>query len=177
MQYILWNLPYLACPDTSRRSVGSPVLERWGRSGHSETGARFVRGRSEGGSRPLFNRPRVHYTAAVVVWRRWEDGGEVGEQGEDLGALCRSTQQASKQASPDTGWYQVGASPERFRGAAGMENWGPEEAGNRSRPDQTSSCSPGGSHHHHQEMASPSPSLDTDSPLSRTIRTREWIAF
>ena len=73
--------------------MGSPVLGRWGRSGHSETGARFVRGRSEGSSRPLFNRPRVRYTPAVVVWRRWEDGGEVGEQGEDLGALCRSTQQ------------------------------------------------------------------------------------
>ena len=110
MQYILWNFPYLVCPDTSRRSVGSPVLGRWGRSGHSETGARFVRGRSERSSRPLFNRPRVHYTPAVVVWRRWEDGGEVEEQEEDLGALCRSTQQASKQASksreaPRSGWH------------------------------------------------------------------------
>ena len=71
----------------------------WGRSGHSETGARCVRGGSEGSSWPLFNRPRVTYTPAVVVWRRWEDGGEVEEQGEDLGALCRCTQQVQRLVS------------------------------------------------------------------------------
>jgi len=168
MQYILWNLPYLACPDTSRRSVGPPVLERWGRSGHSETGARFDRGRSEGAA--------GHYlTGLESTIQEQSLCGDGGRMEERWGSRKRIWVQTSKQANKQTS-KQVNkqTSPERLRGAAGMENWGPEETGNRSRPDHTSTCSPGGSPHHHQKMASPSPSLDTDSPLSRTIRIREW---
>jgi len=95
MQYILWNLPYLACPDTSRRSVGPPVLERWGRSGHSETGARFDRGRSEGAA--------GHYlTGLESTIQEQSLCGDGGRMEERWGSRKRIWVQTSKQANKQT---------------------------------------------------------------------------
>ena len=74
---------------------------------------------------------------------------EEKEQGEDLGARNKSRD-----------WYQSGASPERPRGAAGMEKLRPgtsrEQKPSRSRAAATTIID---RRYHHR--------LDIDSPLSR----------
>lgn len=87
MQYILWKFLYLA--------VGPRC---WGRSNRPQKQVHGSSAGERGGRWPLFNRPRINYTPAVVVWRRWEDGGEVEEQGEDLGAHTNTNT-----TSPETG--------------------------------------------------------------------------